>query len=392
MAKSTPSYLPLRLIHQLDEDAKVNRYMDWRYDALKKEYLSSLNIHLPDTKMQFIQDILKLGLSLQDEKNPEIPKYVQALTKFFLNKCTDFIPADANNLSSEIKDYLLYAPIMELWSENKQVYKPDEIFLNALMQTKNFSMGKTEIEHLPVDTFFLDLTEIVFTTPYSGAFVHISPNDTNVYIAIYLVTEDGFFSHYMRCIYDENGMLDGAIAELMDVHNNDTLGTSTDLSMMDFDITTRTFTNRTIAHAKITRLEMTRLIMQVLCYMSSKKPDIQETSVSKSLYKKPQGKPQNRYTEVQTHEIGIKYGSSIRALIKAQKTGKHKTRKHEALQFETNTDKKRKSPVPHFRCAHWQRFWTGAGRTEPVVKWIEPVFVGFSSTTENSNVIIHKIT
>lgn len=49
---------------------------------------------------------------------------------------------------------------------------------------------------------------------------------------------------------------------------------------------------------------------------------------------------------------------------------------------------KRKSPIPHFRRAHWHKFWVGEGRNTLKVKWIEPVFVGQGPS---SNATIHKI-
>lgn len=51
--------------------------------------------------------------------------------------------------------------------------------------------------------------------------------------------------------------------------------------------------------------------------------------------------------------------------------------------------KPRKSPVPHFRRAHWQVYWVGKGRKEREVKWLEPIFVGFGDTAKD--VVIHMV-
>jgi hypothetical protein len=34
-----------------------------------------------------------------------------------------------------------------------------------------------------------------------------------------------------------------------------------------------------------------------------------------------------------------------------------------------------RSPRPHFRRAHWHTYWTGKGRTVPVLKWLHPIAV-----------------
>jgi hypothetical protein len=34
-----------------------------------------------------------------------------------------------------------------------------------------------------------------------------------------------------------------------------------------------------------------------------------------------------------------------------------------------------RSPRPHFRRAHWHTYWTGKGRTTPVLQWLHPLAV-----------------
>ena len=63
---------------------------------------------------------------------------------------------------------------------------------------------------------------------------------------------------------------------------------------------------------------------------------------------------------------------------------------------ETQTAKavseNRKPPIPHFRAAHWSHYWTGKGRTNCELRWIEPIFVcGDYDSSKNSDIIIHKI-
>ena len=42
---------------------------------------------------------------------------------------------------------------------------------------------------------------------------------------------------------------------------------------------------------------------------------------------------------------------------------------------ETTTDANGKIVRPHIRRAHWHTFWTGAGRTTPIVRWLHPILV-----------------
>lgn len=55
----------------------------------------------------------------------------------------------------------------------------------------------------------------------------------------------------------------------------------------------------------------------------------------------------------------------------------------------TETTASRHSPRPHARCAHWQRYWTGYGRTVPEMRWVAQVFVGASA--DETPATIHRI-
>lgn len=87
-------------------------------------------------------------------------------------------------------------------------------------------------------------------------------------------------------------------------------------------------------------------------------------------------------------DVGIRYGAAVRTLLEE---GQKKTVEHkDTVEIAGNPNSRpRKSPVPHFRRAHWQIYWVGKGRKEREVKWIEPVFVGFGDTAKN--VVIHVV-
>ncbi len=399
MAKSIPTYLPLKLIHGFDEVNELSESkIGWRYDEIKPHMEDIAKAKLPSSKEQFIEEISFVGIYVNENEQRNVPEYAKNLFLFMfeaLEKSGYNLKQNTATALTDSKDSLVYPIIIEKWSENKQVYKPDKIFLEALLQTKNFSLTKYDIEHLPVNTFFIDLTEVTAVNPYAGVFVHVIPSDETVGIIFYLLTDDmSVFSHYIRCKYEEDGSLKSAIAELMNDEHQEKIGTDKELPVMGFSLDTDKIQLEKTLKSDFSRLDMTRLSLQLICYMSSKEPDIVESPTSKVVYKKPVGKPQNRFSEVQTHDVGIRYGNSIRVLLKEENKHKHKKNKSKSDDKSSvthHTSKARKSPIPHFRCAHWQRFWTGKGRTEPINKWIEPVFVGFGEKKTETDVIIHKM-
>ena len=66
------------------------------------------------------------------------------------------------------------------------------------------------------------------------------------------------------------------------------------------------------------------------------------------------------------HEYGVHLGQTIRLL---------EQKKAEVERENLTTITGRKRPVPHWRDPHHRVYWTGEGRTTPVVKWIDAVIV-----------------
>ena len=139
------------------------------------------------------------------------------------------------------------------------------------------------------------------------------------------------------------------------------------------------------------RKELSLLALQLICYITSKEPDINENDVTKSTYKRPKkdSKPKNKFSEIQKWDVGYKYGKTIRTKIKEAEKQYYSSQR-----IGSNQNSKKRAPLtPHFRCAHWHHYWTGKGRTEYEVRWIEPTFVGFGDSIEKKAIhaTIHKV-
>ena len=149
-----------------------------------------------------------------------------------------------------------------------------------------------------------------------------------------------------------------------------------------------------LSKAKFSRLDMVLFVFQLLCYLTSKEPDIAESPVTRGTYRKPVGKPKNTFSEVQQHDVGVRYGKSIRTRLRENDTEEKRRRKTQKRAGNADDEQEknvRKSPVPHFRSAHWQRYWVGEGRKQLVTKWIEQVYVGFRDRDDKTDVVIHKV-
>ena len=95
-----------------------------------------------------------------------------------------------------------------------------------------------------------------------------------------------------------------------------------------------------------------------------------ENEITKRTYK-PSKTIKNKFSEVQMWDVGYRYGKAIKlALEEANKYAK-------TIDFKDGEKehKKRKSPRPHVRCAHYRRVRIGKGRTEISIIWIPPIIV-----------------
>lgn len=92
------------------------------------------------------------------------------------------------------------------------------------------------------------------------------------------------------------------------------------------------------------------------------------------------------YNEVYKQEVGVRIGKKISTNIKEMKKAE---KKEQAIAASHG----HKSPIPHFRSAHWHGYWYGHGDDKKLeYKWIEPVFVcGSYSSDKDSDVVIHKV-
>lgn len=281
-----------------------------------------------------------------------------------------------SSFATEWRDLFLAPVIIEQWSKYKQVYKPDTDFADALLHTSKLEITKSMVEHLPCTCFYIDVSDGNQFGSIVGIFMYIKyskqRNDLN--IACYMLTDDMiYFSFYTGGKFNNKNILMVDFDHMTDADYIvwNPIFLSNDLITSD-EISTK--------NINISRKTVALFSLQLMVYLSIEKPDISESDLTKNTYK-PKAKSakiRNKWSEVHIEDVGVKYGSKFRKQV------------NEIKQYNsanTNTAK-RKSPIPHFRCAHWHKYLVGKGRKEIRVNWIEPVFVGNSDT---STVIIHKV-
>lgn len=269
-----------------------------------------------------------------------------------------------------------------LWAKNKQVYAFDKDFLDELSDTDTLVMVKDAWDYLPYDTFYIDISansKIASSIIGDGFFIKVNkvypfPTKETSYYTVYVtkVTEDYYFSDTFLYLNKDGEQV---IAEMKSV---DTVGID--------DTIEATLTGKNKKLVKMEGKMYQALIQQLLCYLSSVEPDIQENEITKRTYRKPPSntKPKNKFSEIQRWDIGVRYGTSFR------KWNNQKACKppNEPL---TSTQNKGSRQRPHSRRAHWSHYWYGHG-DEKVLrpKWISAYWVNVDGSPD-APVVIHKV-
>lgn len=284
------------------------------------------------------------------------------------------------NLRTEWKDLYLSPIIWERWSKNKQVFQPDPYFTEALLHTAELQVSKQQLMHLPCTTFYIDFENVPMFEPIIGMIVDVIVDDDCAIVTEYLLAEQYiggkrvFFSFYTGGNFDENNMIKIDYSKL-------------NLNK-EYTVSTGKNPNGKL-DSVIDRTTVSIFGVQMLSYLSSKEPDVLENPITKNTYR-PSKTVKNKFSEIQKWDVGIRFGKTIQTKINEYQN--ENSNQNSKTGFHNDTTKSRKSPMPHFRCAHWQRYWVGKGRKECEVRWIEPVFVGWKTPEdEATNVIIHKV-
>ena len=271
---------------------------------------------------------------------------------------------------TEWRDYLGTHAVIHRWSKYKQVYKIDGEFYDAISQTENVSIPEEVFTHMPVDDMYFDLSEANSIGNIQGVFVHIEKQLGYTLVVMYMVTDEmSSFSHYSMPLLGHGASLDFKKSNTVD----------TPFLVRDFR-PNRDANPGEVAPALYAetdcRKDIVAAIFQLLAFITIGKEDISENPVTAKTYR-PYTTVKNKFSEVQMWDVGVRYGKAIRIAREDAKriSAANTEASHESGTKEETEKEKRKSPIPHVRCAHWRRYHVGEGRKAIEIKWIPPTFV-----------------
>ena len=298
------------------------------------------------------------------------------------------VNSDTFSPSAEIKDIFLSPILWDDWSKYKQVFKPDMYFADALLHTKKLQISRQMLHHLPCDTFYIDLSGCPQFGEICGMLVSVLDTAIDCRISTILVGKQlETFTSYSTGTWDEQNIMEISLEEF----NNQRIRNNS--PEKNFEVIGKNYEDFEIREiiTPVSRTEMHVFAFQMISYLSIDEPQLSESPLTKNTYRpRSTSSPiRNKWSEVKIDDVGIIYGKAFRKTLEEFKNESEDSDSEDDSNVdETEPKKRRKSPVPHFRSAHWQRFWVGKGRTKCKVTWVEPALIG---AKQNKNVVIHTV-
>lgn len=238
--------------------------------------------------------------------------------------------------------------VVNEWAGSKQVYCFDPEMELALADTEEVEVNPSILERLPYNSFYIEFAEYgIFSSSAHGTFVRVG------------YTDGGYLVFFLRLRHDQS--YHTGTCFIIDKDGIPTLINRDIDCMADGEVAADWG-------------EFAMFVMNALLYLCAANSQIEENPVTKQTYH-PYTTAKNRFSEVRKWDVGIRYGNAVR-MMEAKGSVPAPGSHEETATAGANPKSRHKVPRPHMRRAHWHHYWIGKGRTELVLKWIEPVFVG----------------
>ena len=366
-------YEPLQFIEQL------NDYLVFPGDAKKGSVINTKAMEMLDKEVTNYRDRMISSYVEEADNVAHKRKFLNADNKNYWEESIIRFAEATGMAMEEIADYMDYAIYNHIryeWGNNKIVYKVDEVLLQKLteMVTPKTACINAFIK-VPVKTFYIDFdghSQFSNSNKHCGCFVTISVSDTSVSFVMDNIYSFNRIQHVLtRCKLTVEGLDETETLE-------DIACVETTTNFKYFESVNVTLENGDSVEFK--EIKFVKFLYNFLVYLSAANKDIEISEVTKSVYKKPKKAPKNKFSEVLTYDVGVKYSTKLSSGVK---------KRYLTTVKDVDNDREKKTLKSHYRSAHWHHYWTGSGdNKELIVKWVDGVFV---NGTDNKDLTIHSV-
>lgn len=258
------------------------------------------------------------------------------------------------NDKSEISTQTVMCLVTDYWRKNKTIYDFSPSFLTELEKTEDAPVYTSILKKLPFTDYIMTIPSS--TQKYNAMFIHIEfdGTDTLFLVCPFEAIKNPEHSSYCQCsIWCKDGK--NVIETFKETYGEKTANYERFL----------------------------KLAIAASYYLASKNAEINKIQI-----------PKDKRPTIITNRTKRPKRVNINSFAVGYKTGKRFETQVAYSNSQTNSTKAEyaiscKSKRPHVRRAHWHHYWTGEGRKNLEVRWIEPVFV---LGTEASSAVSHRVT
>ena len=296
-----------------------------------------------------------------------------------------FLKAAASGISVELMPfYLSY----KAWQRTKAVFSFNRELVSDLSQADDATIYTSLLQHLPFrDMMFffpIGVLPLLNNEEIAGMYIHVESHPDHLWVVFNCLDRN---SENDTQIFPGIGIAFPLTNEMKVSHVFETpeyqrwLTSYKNTAINGYHLNEQKLEELIIAEKRI----MSTAI-NLLYYLSSEEPDIKEIKNHKKPHKGPSSTKEDKTPAVELREVGAEYETLVYRRWREYAAGNEDTDENkvdseiEDVNGQSENSKTRRRP--HARRGHFQTYWTGEGRTIPIVRWIPDLFVG---TNRNEN-------
>lgn len=265
------------------------------------------------------------------------------------------------------------------WYKYKKIYRLHPTFVDYLQDTDSGIISTALYKRLPYKSFYISFPD----RPIKETFDELKDqNDVlkGIFIRVFIIDDSTISLGVCAIKADKDETRPSEYAPL------DSITTITDGQKLEDVWDYKQLSQEELKGFNIDELDKAtaywtpiyRIALNTCQYLCASNAEIKDIKVKKKdrpLIKGTSKGP--KLVNIQMSEVGFRIGERFEAMYSVSDP-----------QTRRESRKGGWKVRPHVRRAHWHHYWTGKGRTDICVKWIEPVFVMGNG---DSDVVIHEV-
>lgn len=317
-------------------------------------------------------------LNRDDDIQVFLDEKMEFYSKYLSNK-------GINKSSDALKDYMEHAWVAASWFKYKKIYRFDTSFVDYLQDTDVGPVYAELLKRLPYNSFYISFPKRDMINPWpvvpddinelEGMFVRIKIVDDLIRVGmVFQKTGKNITDYKDKC----------AACHITTIKDGSTLKGSLDWTLLPEE-RQKAMEAVGIKEAYAYWYPLYCIAINACQYLCASNAEIQDVKVKKK--NRPTVMTMNgpKPVNVQVSDVGFKIGRRFEEMYGV----KDDSETDISVDTISGVHRRGYKMRPHVRRAHWHHYWTGKGRTDLEVRWVEPVFVMSDLGKEPEIAVIH---